>query len=104
MFTDHCYFRCPPKWVAALVKVTRSGRKRLNDVSLQLALAVGPGGRGGAPTGGADRDMGEMRELIFLFVLQTEFSLSDLLLQLSFEKGLIRKFCVVLGYLDAGIS
>ena len=42
------------------------------------------------------RDMGEMRALIFLFVLQTEFRLGNLLLQLGLEKVFVRQFRVVL--------
>ena len=42
------------------------------------------------------RDMGEMMALIFLFVLQTEFRLGNLLLQLGLEKVFVRQFRVVL--------
>lgn len=50
------------------------------------------------------RDMGEMRALIFLFVLQTEFRLGNLLLQLGLEKVFVWQFRVVLGDLDACIA
>ena len=50
------------------------------------------------------RDMGEKRALIFLFVLQPELGLGNLLLQLGLEKVFVRQFRVVLGDLDACIA
>ena len=50
------------------------------------------------------RDMGEMRELVFFFVLQPELGLGNLLLQLDLEKVFIRQFRVVLGDLDACVA
>lgn len=50
------------------------------------------------------RDMGEMRELVFFFVLQPELGLGNLLLQLGLEKVFIRQFRVVLGDLDACVA
>ena len=47
------------------------------------------------PNGGSE-GYGEMRALIFLFVLQTEFRLGNLLLQLGLEKVFVGQFHVVL--------